>query len=278
MNDYKAISSSFRLNNKEKQQLAKLILNMESLDFIKQNFSPKLFSEISFFSRKIPSRLAHFLLNFKNLPNKEGAIIIKNLPLDESLPSSPTTGALSTKATNNSEWLLLLVMSNIGEIVAYQEEKHGKYIHDIVPRRELETMQGNSGSVFLELHTEHGFHPHKQDYLGLICLRPDHNKTALNLIAPVKYAISKLDNKTIKVLQKKLYQIHLPQSFVGSYIIKSYSPKLAVLSEDLNNPVMCVDFEAMRATTTEANEALQLFCSALETVMRGSVLHNLEKC
>lgn len=272
MNIYKKFTHIFCLNNDEKQALQSLIQNLGNIDFEYQRFHEKLILNIHDYSRHIPERLIHFLWEFRNSPNDEGAIVIQNLPIDELLPSTPTNREYSGKSTFYSEWLLLLLMSSIADVIAYKEEVKGKYIHDIVPRQDTEQLQINSGSVWLEFHTEHGFHPYKQDYIALICLRSDHEKKAMTLGTSIHHALRKLNSDTITILQQKRYRIHLPDSFLETPGEKYFSPPISVLSEDLKIPSMCVDFDAMRAMDGIAENALKFFEAALQECMMGKVL------
>ena len=272
MNVNKNFTYTFCLNDMEKLQLKVFLACLENIGFEHQNFNEKRMVDIHYYSRQIPARLMHFLLEFRNRPNDEGAILIQNLPMDDVLPTTPTDREFADKKTFNSEWLLLLLMSSIADVIAYKEELKGQYIHDIVPRKASEKLQINSGSVLLEFHTEHGFHPFKQDYIALICLRQDHDKKAATLGSSIHHAIKKLKAETIKMLQQERYRIHLPDSFLAVPGEKHFSPNMAVLSHDLKVPNMCVDFDAMRAIDSDAQVALSELEAALKETMIGNVL------
>ena len=216
--------------------------------------------------------MSRFLLAFRNKPNEEGAVVIQNLPIDTLLPDTPINTPYAKKYTFYSEWSLMLLISVIADIIAYKEEMKGKYIHDIVPRPGNESEQSNGVSVLLEFHTEHGFHPFKQDYIGLYCLRRDHEAKAMTMGASVINALQHLDQTTVHILQEKRFRIHLPFSFMSKRGEAYFSPNMSVLSTDLKMPSMCVDFDAMRAIDPEAKIALKLFEQALQAEMMGNVL------
>ena len=76
------------------------------------------------------------------------------------------------------------------------------------------------------------------------------------------------NRRIIEVLRQPLFHIRLSSSFLQSQNAQSlYSPPLRILSGDLLEPDLCIDFHAMEALNPAAASALDLFKSALEQVI-----------
>src|SRR5690242_13584988 len=74
------------------------------------------------------------IISFKREFTAPGALLIRNLPTDETLPQTPSTGGRSIdKATYISEACIVGVNALLGDIYAYHDEKKGEFIHNICP-------------------------------------------------------------------------------------------------------------------------------------------------
>lgn len=229
-------------------------------------------TQIELLKREVPLRLATILTNFRKHSNLYGTLLFRNLPIDPVLPSTPHDGKVHPKPSYVSECVLMILMTFLGDLIAYADEKDGALIQNICPVQGKESKQENTGSYFLEFHTEDGFHPYKPDYLGLYCVRTDHERTAKTATASVRRALQGVSGKVIALLRKPLYRIRLSSSFGQSSEGALYSPPIPVLTGDMLDPDLCIDFHALEATIEPAQEALQLFKAALEHVVIGYVL------
>lgn len=147
----------------------------------------ELLNAVQLKQRDLPIGLTGPLLSFRRRPNPNGCLIIRNLPTDPELPQTPVDGRPAPeKKSWFSEYSLLLCMLYLGEPVSFLDEKEGVLIQDICPVKGQEKKQENVGSCYLEFHTEDGFHPYKPDYVGLVCLRPDHEGMARTTAASIR--------------------------------------------------------------------------------------------
>lgn len=96
---------------------------------------------------------------------------------------------------------MALVADLVGSLIGYQDEKGGALIHDVHPVRGEETRIENSGSVAFDFHTENVHHPLRPDFLGLLCLRQDHDAEAATRVASVREAESLLTEEQRRVLR-----------------------------------------------------------------------------
>ena len=230
----------FVLSNQEREAMAQLIadlppLNSSCLD------DPCCFLQLDLARRRVPEELAARLLAFRRCSNPEATLLIRNIPTDPTLPPTPPDGRQATdKESFVSEYALLLCIMHLGEPIAYSDEKDGEIIHNVCPVKGRENVQGNVGSTFLEFHTENAFHPHKPDYIGLICLRSDHERMACTISSSIRRIIHRLPAKVIPLLREPLYAFRPVSSF--SAPSDESPPLFPILTGDLFDPDMRLDF------------------------------------
>ncbi|RIV40327.1 TauD/TfdA family dioxygenase [Micromonospora radicis] len=216
---------------------------------------------------RLPERLVAALLSFRCTGSSSGGLLVRNVPVDERLPATPADGYLPDwRTVGIATAAQLMVMSHLGDVIGYADEKHGRVVQDVAPIAGAENYQENSGSAYLELHTENGFHPHKPDFLSLLCLRPDHDRTGRTLTGTVQRVHSRLSESCVRTLRQPLFRIQFSSSFaqLGS---SGYSEPVAVLSGPVDDPELTADFHAMEPMTDEARRALD----ELEAVLTPSL-------
>jgi len=232
-----------------------------------------LITEVELRSRYIPEYLARRLIHFRKSSNDYGMLLIRNLPIDHTLPPTPDDGGISREKTSYmSEYVLLATMLHLGEPIAYADEKNGALIQNICPVAGKEEAQENCGSAYLEFHTEDAFHPHKPDFIGLLCLKPDHDHIAATAAASIRQALTLVPSKMQDILRQPLYRIRLSSSFTSDTNQALFSEWLPVLSGDALEPELSVDFYGMEATTLAGQLALKELEGAL---LKVAVEHRL---
>jgi L-asparagine oxygenase len=125
-------------------------------------------------TRRLPECLVDFLYEFQ-LTESAGGIIIRGFPVN-SEAIGPTPGHWCEAAQRTStvvyERYLRALASALGEVFAFRALQNGRLVQDLLPIAGHEDEKSGSGSgSLLDLHTEDAFHPHRCDYLGLLCLR-----------------------------------------------------------------------------------------------------------
>jgi L-asparagine oxygenase len=220
-----------------------------------------------------PERLLQALTEFRYRSNSDGALLVRNLPIDDPLPLTPHGGNFDDdwQRLRVSSMIQLAVMNILGDIISYADEKAGRIIQDVVPMPGAEERQENSGSCFLELHTEDGFHPQRPRFISLLGLRPDPEHTALTMASGIGRSLAALDGGTRTVLSKPLFRIRLASSFVGDRE-DLYAGPVPVLSGSAADPDLCVDFHAMVSDDPEGRRALETLRRAMMTHLVGHVL------
>ncbi|WJE50465.1 TauD/TfdA family dioxygenase [Bacillus cereus] len=245
------------LTDEERDQIALIIQSFGPLNV--WNITNDQLTKIQLSSQKLPKRIFESLLEFRREPNEYGTILIQNLPVDPELPLTPLDGKISIeKDTFYSEYCLLLFMLQLGEPIAYSDEKEGALIQNICPVKGQEQKQENTGSSYLEFHTEDGFHPYKPDYLSLIGLRSDHERTAKTATASIRKVIHKIPSVAIDLLRKPLYRLRLSSSFTKGETSVIHSPNIPILSGNILAPDMCIDYFLMESIHPEGEWALNI--------------------
>jgi L-asparagine oxygenase len=258
------------LTENERKTILKLIQNLPPLTSPDQ-IDDALLTRIELLQKQLPERLHRLLVDFRRRPGRTGSVIVRGLPTDPLLCATPADGRPpATKATSVSEYCLLLTMLVLGEPISYWDEKEGALIQNICPVRGQESKQENTGSnVFLEFHVEDGFHPYKPDYLGLYCLRADHEGVAQTTTASIRDVMDKLPWTAVEMLRQPLFRLRRSPSFKGD---QTLGPPLPVLTGHMLAPDLCIDHFLMEAMTPAASWALSLLKNELLGVVESHAL------
>ncbi|MBB5959620.1 L-asparagine oxygenase [Saccharothrix tamanrassetensis] len=229
----------------------------------------ELLSEARLAASLLPDRLLRALRRFRRHGNSAGAMLIRNMPIDSRLPATPQDGYLGHwSELPVTTYAQLTVASVVGDIIAYADEKAGNLIQEIVPIKGAEARQENSGTVYLELHTENGFHPNKPDFITLFCLRPDHAKNSHTLVGAVAEVLPTLSAECVATLRRPQFRLRVSSSF-GDHGTHRLTQPVAVISGAADSPEFLVDFHAMEPLTDDAGTALEELKRALQTSLRG---------
>ncbi len=208
------------------------------------------------------------LRDFAYTGNEYGTFVLKGLPIDSYLSKTPVDGRRPSEKLSVSEAAAALVGCLIGEIFSYADEKDGLLIQNICPVQGQETLQENTGSAFLEYHTEDGFHPLPPDLLMLTCLRGDRTGKALTATASVTRALRHLDSHVVELLAKPNYEIKSSSSFGGSH----YSRSVAILNNTGSDTGFIFDPSAMVAVDESSATAMRQLHEALKIETYGLCL------
>lgn len=261
-------SHTIILTDRERDEIQAIIVELPQINATHLD-NNVLLTQIALASQRLPKRLARLLIDFRRRANRLGTLLIRNLPTDPILPSTPSDGRVSfAKMTSTSEYSLLMTMLYLGEPIAYKDEKEGALIQNVCPVAGHEQKQENTGAVFLEFHTENAFHPFKPDFVGLVCIRSDHDRVAKTLTTSIYMALPSISDELIALLREPIYRFRLVSSFTGDVDKVVYSPKLAILTGSTLTPDMCYDFHAVEAIDPRGYSALK----ALQTALENSVV------
>lgn len=187
------------------------------------------------------------------------------------IPETPLTPLSEKCDLSIPKKLLISAALKYGYPVSYIQEQEGSLIQNVIPVHKTEYEQiSTSSKVQLALHTETAFHPHKPDYVMLLCLRGD--PTAVTTYADVDDIVQLLDNEMISYLQDFAYCTGVDESFKG--LDKKYKEViLPVLKKIDNNEYnLLYDEDLMKPTNILASMALEKFSEAVSKCTKEIVL------
>lgn len=219
-------------------------------------------------SARLPHELLDAIREFRHDPGPEGVLLIRGLPVAADLPPTPTVpGSVQRTATLGAA-AMTAVMLQLGEVIAYRDEKSGALVQDVVPVPGQERLQSNAGSVRLQMHSENAFHRNRPDYVGLLCVREDPTGDARLCVASVRRALPLLSPEARRVLGEERFLTEAPPSFGGA----DGAPVHAVLRGAPEDPDVLVDFASTRPLDEEAGRAMEELRGAFERTTHALAL------
>lgn len=225
--------------------------------------SPEFLAEAREIWEYLPVRLRQGVRRFRREPGETGTLLIEGVPIQEPLPPTPRTPDAVQRVAASASASLALIALGLGEPIAFAPEKSGALVQDVVPVARLAGSQSNAGSVELKFHTENAFHPHRPDYVMLLCLRSDRDASAALRVASVRQALPLLAPADREALTRPWFVTEPPPSFGGVRTGTEPSPVLTGAPED---PDIRLDFHATRPLGARAEAALSRLAAALDEV------------
>ncbi|MEV5593250.1 clavaminate synthase family protein [Streptomyces sp. NPDC052496] len=220
---------------------------------------------------ELPSGLRTPLGEFRRDSGRSGVLLIRGLPVDSAaLPDTPSTADSVQREAAVSAALLTMVACGLGDPAAFRPEKAGALVQDVVPVPGKEDFQGNAGSVMLTFHNENAFHPHRPDYVMLLCLRADHEKVARLRTASIREALPLLSEQTQEVLRSAEFHTAPPPSFGGS--AGGDTAPQPVLTGAAEDPALRIDFAATKPLTARAAQAMAELQDAFDRTSLSTAL------
>lgn len=219
---------------------------------------------------ELPLALRRELREFRRRSGPRGSLLVRGLPVDaDALPDTPSTADSVQRDATVAAAVLMMVACSLGDPVAYLAEKSGALVQDVVPVAGKERFSGNAGSVLLTFHNENAFHRHEPDYLLLLCLRADHDRTAGLRTACLREVLPLLSDAARAALFAPEFITAPPPSFGHDDETRAPTP---VLLGDPADPDMRMATIATTPVTARAEAALREFGQACDTACRTLVL------
>ncbi|HEX3131788.1 MAG TPA: DUF4350 domain-containing protein [Thermoanaerobaculia bacterium] len=255
----------------EHAQLAELL---QRATFSPSDDFETFFEEARLLFHEMPRRIRQALITFAKRGNADGALLLRNLPVDPEVPPTPTrSGERPCKATWVSELWICCVASALGEPVAYLQEKQGNLFQDIYPTpQNADKLSSESSSILLDFHTEIAFHPHMPEYLLLYGLRQDPDKRARTIFSSVRRFFHLLPPGVRDTLFSDLFHTGVDYSFGNVRELRGAGPLVSVLFGDRLDPFLRYDLDLMVGETPEAENALQVVRGLVNEAKRDVVI------
>jgi L-asparagine oxygenase len=217
---------------------------------------------------QLPATLRCRIREFRRDSGDGGALLLRGLPVDEAaLPPTPTVAGSVQRTATTPAAVLMMIATGLGDPAAFQAEKSGAMVQNVVPVPGMERFQGNAGSVRLSFHVENAFHAHRPDFVMLLCLRADHDRVAGLRTACIRTVLPMLTSQARQALWSPEFVTAAPPSFGGD---DGTALPHSVLSGATDDPDLRVDLEATRPLSTRAQTALaelgELFDSTAQTL------------
>ncbi|MFF8788644.1 TauD/TfdA family dioxygenase [Streptomyces sp. NPDC015125] len=221
-------------------------------------------------SVRLPRQLLSATREFRHNAGPEGVLLVRNLPVPEGLPATPTRPGSVQRTASTAAAAMAAVMLQLGEVIAYRSEKSGALVQDVVPVPGRERQQSNAGSVRLQLHTENAFHHNRPDYVGLLCVREDPTGDARLCTASIRRALPMLSREARQALSEQRFMTEPPPSFGGSGSVPP--PVHPILRGAPEDPDVLVDFASTHPLDDGARRAMEELRTAFERTTHALAL------
>lgn len=211
-----------------------------------------------------PPRIRNILLAFSKHGSESGFLLIK---LGESfikpqIKTPPNNTFLVGEKTEIAK-VQAILMSVMGEMVAYEAEGFGYLFQDIVPNIAMAKEQVSLGSnVELEVHTEQAFSNLRPDIISLACIRGD--AEANTHILPIRKILDNITKEERQFLLEPLWLTSVDMSFKingHSFIEGDVRGPLSILNGSEEDHVLIFDQDLMQGVNENANTLLKKICN-----------------
>jgi L-asparagine oxygenase len=213
-------------------------------------------------SNRIPMDIARTLLEFSHHGSETGFLLLDGFSYDD-VANTPDNNNEKIGEKTILAKIQGILMSTIGELVAYEAEGYGRIFQDIIPMKSMEQRQMSlSSGTELEIHTEQAFSKLRPDILSLACIRGDPH--AFTYILPVKTIIKNLSHSEIELLRKPLWTTSVDLSFKlygQEFIDGDVRGPMPIISGPEDDPNLVFDQDLMTGITEEAHNMISRIVS-----------------
>lgn len=240
-----------------------------SLPRVPRQDLPAFFEAARVASRRLPADVVARLESFQDNGNVAGYLLLRGLPVDADLPTTPTsTPAPVDRPLISAEAWLAMVGRVLGLPTGYHELRSGTVYHDVYPSPGAHYLSSETSETLLEFHTEMAYHIHQPQYVMLACSRADHERRAATLVGSVRRALPLVDAPARARLLAATMPCFLDVAFRGDDPEQKRGPAalVQVLSGDPADPLLGYDRELLAPEDAEAKRAFDVLSAALDEV------------
>lgn len=229
----------------------------------------------------IPERIKAVLKEFVIRGSPTGFLLFGGiLENDDFIVMTPPDNTRKIGETTTLAKIQAILISFMGEMIAYEAEGYGELFQDVVPVESMAKNQTSVGSnTELEIHTEQAFSKLRPDFLSLACLRGDPN--AFTYILPVGTILDNLSIDEIELLNKPHWYTGVDLSFKlngHEFIegdIRGPMSILGIDKSDIENPAFSLRFDQDLMYGTN-DESQQMIKKVVDIYYRCRISHNLK--
>ena len=227
-------------------------------------------------AEKLPLRIKTILENFATKGSETGFLLIQGISIqNDAIPKTPEGNNYKLGEKTILAKIQAILVSFIGEMIAYEGECYGNLFQDIVPLKTMEKAQTSLGSnTELEIHTEQAFSKLKPDILSLACLRGDPD--AYTHIFPINTMLNNLTTEEKALLRKPLWYTGVDLSFKlnnNEFIDGEIRGPMPIISGPEDDPILIFDQDLMTGTTEEATNMIK---KIVDIYYQNKIRHNLK--
>lgn len=226
--------------------------------------------------RCFPDGMLAKLRDAATATSDSGITLITNLPVGqlESTPYADDEYYARSGRDRLSERVLLAVGESLGTIFAFENERNGVLLTNIVPtvtNREVESSNGSA--LLLPFHTEdiHQY-PYNPDYVVLSCLRDEPGQDVYTNVLNPSMVLPDLPAATVDILRAPLFVTTPPPIYAGQ---QNRQPEPMPVVSGFESPQALVEFNDTRAITPDAEVALSQFKEACSSTPHRVELRSL---
>jgi L-asparagine oxygenase len=240
------------------EQAGKLMEHLvEVIDLAQGDFSRILREVYPRIIRHVPDCVLSEMGSLREVEAR-GYALIRNLPVDNQVPPTPTaqTGNILDVLPIASA-LLLCASRLLGEPYTWSGEHDGSYLTSVLPTLAEAASPSSHGAAALPLHTE-AVHlaPYMPDYVALYCVRPDPDGEVRTVLAEGRKALAGCTPEAIELLRLPQFWARAPKSFNRNTM--TCGP-ISVVSGPLSHPEVKYESIDMVALNQDAAAALAEF-------------------
>ncbi|WP_369211066.1 TauD/TfdA family dioxygenase [Streptomyces flavofungini] len=220
----------------------------------------------------LPVRMQDAIRSFGRDSGKTGYLLLRGLEIGP-LPPTHTDGEPAALPDHATAGLGMLIAETLGTMIGYADEKSGDLVHNVQPLPGEETRVEGSGAVAFDFHIENVHHALRPDFIGLICLRQDHDRIASTRIASCREALELLKPETVRTLRQCQFYSNYPGSFTRDTTVEpAPSGPHPVLFGSVGKPFIRYNSHNTTSLNKAGRAALRELAEALEHVCHEVIL------
>lgn len=215
----------------------------------------------------LPDNVLVEMFRFGRYPESPGFIYLRNLPVEASMPPTPTNGRpVTEKERFTSEACVAGLSLLLGEPIGFDTEKHGDLIHMVAPVEANALTQSNEGSkAFLSFHndtvysTDGVYNRHNPDYLILYCLRQQSTAPVLTHFVEASEIVAASSKEQVETLRQPWFEMAAPSTYTRERRsdVREWSKPTPILSGPDDCLEICLAANGVRGMNDKATKALE---------------------
>lgn len=206
----------------------------------------------------LPVGLLDGLRRFRRYGSPTGGLLVRGCPIFD-IPETPANPADAEGTRLTAAGVFGIITAVVGDQFGFRPELGGNIIQDLLPVPGFEyTQQSISSAMELYTHVEYAFTDDRADYVALLCLRADHERTASTTLSPMDRVLPMLSPGAAEILRQPRFKTTVDGSFLRGLGTTDpiYVGPIAVLSGPLERPRVRADFAETTGMDEEAQTAL----------------------